>query len=384
MVDLAAPPWLHPDACIIQEGRCCDALALQQMAHAIQPPANRPLAVDGYDLPLLAAHLIAVWQREIPLTLLRGGLPAPESCPESGATLVLESSGTTGTPKRIAKPFAPLLAGIGKAGESGGGRWLLTYDACGFAGLQVLLTVLAGGGTLIAAPGVDLPSLARLAQVETVTHISATPSFWRGLLLTGQCPPLKAITLGGEAADQPLLDALADRFPQARIRHIYASTEQGRLFSVTDGRAGFPASWLAVPPPGCPALSIQDGTLHAGCADTGDRVTLAGDRVLFQGRADLTINVGGTKVDPLLAEARLMALPWVRDAIVYAIPSPITGQLLAADLLLSPERAPENWRATVNGALGDLPPPARPRRLRLVDHIALLPSGKKRRIAEET
>ncbi|MQP67556.1 AMP-binding protein [Niveispirillum sp. SYP-B3756] len=378
MAALPALPWLHPDARLIQDGQVLDSADLLALAGTIRADGGKPLAVEGHDIGTVAAHLIAAWQNACPLALLRGGLAAPDTTGETGAVLLLESSGTTGTPKRIAKPLSGVLAGIGKAGDSGGGRWLLTYDACGFAGLQVLLTVLAGGGTLVAATGADLPTLARLAVQEGVTHLSATPSFWRGLLLSGQRPPLAAITLGGEAADQPLLDALANQFPQARIRHIYASTEQGRLFSVADGKAGFPARWLESPP-----LSIQDGTLHVGGVDTGDRVAQVGDRVLFQGRADLAINVGGTKVDPLLAEGRLLALPGVRDAVVYAIPSPITGQLLAADLLLSPELAAGEWRAAVAGVLADLPPPARPRRLRRVDHIALLPSGKKRRIAEE-
>lgn len=382
MTALPPPPWLHAGACLIQDGQRLDAEALLARAAAITT-GDGPLAADGADIGRLSAHLIAAWQQEKPLSLRRGGLPVPEMLSETGATLLLESSGTTGTPKRIAKPFAHVLAGIGRAGDNGGGRWLLTYDACGFAGLQVLLTVLTGGGTLVAAPGADLPLLAKLAVAEGVTHLSATPSFWRGLLLTGQRPALTTITLGGEAADQPLLDVLATQFPQARIRHIYASTEQGRLFSVSDGKAGFPAAWLENPPSGCPPLSIRDGILHAGGADTGDRVVRVGDRVLFQGRGDLTINVGGSKVDPLLAETRLLALAGVRDALVYAIPSPITGQLLAADLLLSPELAAGDWRAAVAAALADLPPPARPRRLRPVDHIALLPSGKKRRIAEE-
>jgi len=38
---------------------------------------------------------------------------------------------------------------------------------------------------------------------------------------------LRQITLGGEIADQAVLDALARRFPGARITHVYASTEAG-------------------------------------------------------------------------------------------------------------------------------------------------------------
>ena len=42
---------------------------------------------------------------------------------------------------------------------------------------------------------------------------------------------------------------LSKRFPEARITHIYASTEAGVGFAVKDQKAGFPASFLADPPP---------------------------------------------------------------------------------------------------------------------------------------
>jgi hypothetical protein len=55
---------------------------------------------------------------------------------------------------------------------------------------------------------------------------------------------LRQITLGGEPADQTVLSALALAFPSARVAHIYASTEAGVGFSVTDGQAGFPQEYL--------------------------------------------------------------------------------------------------------------------------------------------
>src|SRR5690606_22600689 len=52
------------------------------------------------------------------------------------------------------------------------------------------------------------------------------------------------ITLGGEIADTQILKSLRYQFPSAKIRHIYASTEAGVGFSVNDGKAGFPVSYL--------------------------------------------------------------------------------------------------------------------------------------------
>ncbi|WP_245837792.1 AMP-binding protein [Niveispirillum lacus] len=335
----------------------------------------------------LAAALIAAWQRGVPLALLRGGLPAPDLRAVTGRVLLLETSGTTGTPKRISRPFDAILSGIAVPRDGDGGRWLLTYDASGFAGLQVLLTVMSGGGTLLAEPGADAATLVRLAAQQQATHISATPSFWRLMLLSGAHPPLARITLGGEAADQPLLDALARCFPSIPIRCIYASTELGRLFTVTDGKAGFPAAWLSHTP-GPYSFRIWNDILQVAIngmwCDTGDLVELVGDRVLFRGRNDMVLNVGGSKVNPALAEARILALPGVDDAVVYGVPNPITGTILVADIVASDWRGDEHWQSRVTGSLADLPAAARPRRLRLLDRLPLSAAGKKRRLAEET
>lgn len=380
MPSIPSPPWIHSGFRLLIGGR---EWAWADIAEHL--PENGPFIADGHDLPRLIATLAAGWFRQQPVALLRGGLPIPDRIESQGRLLLLETSGTTGTPKRIARPFDSVLNGIEPA-RGPGGRWLLTYDPCGFAGLQVLLTTLVGGGTLLADPDANAADLVRLAIKGGATHISATPSFWRLMLLSGATPPLVRITLGGEAADQPLLDALAERFPGVPVRCIYASTELGRLFSVADGREGFPASWL-LQPPGSHSFRVWNDMLQVCCAgqwhDTGDLVELAGDRVLFRGRNDLVVNVGGAKVNPTLAEARLLAMPGVTDALVYGIPNPITGAVLAADIVAASWADDAEWRSRAAAAVSDLPPAARPRRLRLVDSLPLSAAGKKQRIAEE-
>ena len=81
---------------------------------------------------------------------------------------------------------------------------------------------------------------------EGVNAMSATPTLWRKILMSdaSRSLALRSITLGGEIADQQVLSTLASTYPSARIRHIYASTEAGTGFSVTDGKAGFPVSFL--------------------------------------------------------------------------------------------------------------------------------------------
>ena len=203
--------------------------------------------------------------------------------------------------------------------------------------------------------------------------------------------PLVAVTLGGEAADQPLLDRLTVRFPKARLRHIYASTEAGALFAVADGRAGFPAAWLDEAPDGL-ELRIADGVLEvrspraapgvvdsAGWLATGDLVERRGERVLFTGRLDGLVNVGGVKVSPETVERRLLAVDGVADAAVVAVASPITGHLLTATIVPTPGVEEAVLRAALRAATADMPPAARPRALTFADHIPLSAAGKKSR-----
>ncbi|WP_377810745.1 class I adenylate-forming enzyme family protein [Azospirillum sp. A29] len=383
------PDWLHPAFRLI-EGEdsfvWADLTALPVPAGGIVP-ADRPSRV--------LAALAAAEAAGQGLLLARGAADPEGWQPEQGFTVTLESSGTTGTPKRLRHDFARLRGRLRGAAEDGA-RWLLTYDPGAFAGLQVMLTAAAAGALLVAVPGGSGGTIAALAQAarrHAVTHVSGTPSFWRAFLMAlGDAElPLAAVTLGGEAADQPLLDRLAARFPNARLRHIYASTEAGALFAVADGRAGFPAAWLDDAPDGL-ALRIVDGVLDVrspraapGVADgegwlsTGDLVERQGDRVLFAGRLDGVVNVGGVKVSAEAVERRLLAVDGVADAMVMAVPSPITGHLLTATIVAAPGVDEATLRAGLRAAAADLPPAARPRALTFADHIPLSAAGKKSR-----
>ncbi|MEA1674276.1 AMP-binding protein [Nitrospirillum sp. BR 11163] len=411
--------WLDPACRLVQDGQVHERSALVGRARDLAErlgPVGRMAAMAATPLAVATA-LLAARFRNAELFLLRGSdVPAgvdalvdadgrvirlSDGAPgtASNFTLVLESSGTTGTPKRLCHDFDRLAARV-QAGRGRGGVWLATFDPGGYAGLQVLLTVLRGGGALVAGDAHDVPALADLAQRHAVTHISATPSFWRAFLLTGKSPPLKALTLGGEPADQPVLDRLAAAFPGGTIRHIYASTEAGALFAVADGRAGFPAAWLETGVEGTD-LAVRDGVLFVrgprlataladgrrlidadGWYATGDRVEVVGDRVLFRGREDGVVNVGGVKVMPDAVEALIQAVPGIVDAAVRVRPSPITGHLLTAQLVAAPGQDPAALRSQVAAALADLPPAARPRRLDFVTELELSPSGKKKRVHE--
>ncbi len=318
------------------------------------------------------------------------------------ARIHMMTSGTTGRPKVAAHSLKSLLSRVRGAASfpaNREGKWLLTYQPTGFAGVQVILTALLSRG-LIVVPEQRTPAgFYEAALRHAVTQISATPTFWRSLLMVAEPGALKLrqITLGGEAADQATLDRLKAAFPEARITHIYASTEAGVVYAVHDGREGFPSAWLEQPSQGI-ELRIRDGFLQIKTANamrgyvteseqpllgdgwlaTADRCEIKGDRVYVIGRQDSTINVGGSKVYPLAVETFLLALPGVAEARVFGVKNPVSGALVAADVVLAPGQDKDEAKTRILTACREgLAGYQVPRILKIVDSIQVGASGKK-------
>jgi len=271
---------------------------------------------------------------------------------------IIPTSGTTGEPKLVSHTLASLCRTVKSRSDAAESlTWGLLYEPTRFAGLQVLLQALGGGGRVIVPTRADLVADVELLARLGCTALSATPSFWRKLAYGGLLDrlSLRTVTLGGEAADQLIINLLASHFPSAAIRHIYASTEAGVGFSVSDRMAGFPATWLNQPPAGVGLRVRQtDGMLllKPTCADqefvgraepllgsdgwmeTGDLVEQRGDRFHFLGRANGCINVGGQKVHPLSVEEVILGVPGVQAARVFGRRNPILGALVAAEVVV--------------------------------------------------
>jgi acyl-coenzyme A synthetase/AMP-(fatty) acid ligase len=320
-----------------------------------------------------------------------------------GFSVSLMTSGTTGRPKLVRHSVESLTAATRVARTTLGAddRWLLTYQPTTFAGLQVILTAVCSQAALVTATGRTPAEFVEAAASFAATHISGTPTFWRSFLLASlgrELPRLRQITLGGEAVDQPTLDRLASRFPSARITHVYASTEAGSLFAVHDRRAGFPAAWLTGVRTAGVTLRVRDGVLEVrsprrtaglvggmaptisddGWLVTGDLVRVEGDRIYFQGRTDDVINVGGGKVYPQEIEEFLLSCAGVIEARVRGVSNPISGTILAAEVILDGGEDPA-WRRIelLRLCQANLPAHKAPRLVRVVKEIASHDSGKK-------
>jgi acyl-CoA synthetase (AMP-forming)/AMP-acid ligase II len=266
---------------------------------------------------------------------------------------LLPTSGTTGTPKLIAHTFDSLTRSMTCRRIGDDYTWGCLYSLRRFAGLQVFLqSWMCSTPLILNEEYADFNDvIARFIRFEC-NALSATPSMWRIMSMHPLFDrmALNQITMGGEIVDQAVLDMLAKRFPAARITHIYASTEAGVGFAVSDGRAGFPTHYLVHPPLGV-AMRIDDQkhlrfaikleqSLQVGTEnewiDSGDVVDIQGDRVRFLGRANGSINVGGNKVMPEEIESVINELPEVAFVQVRARTSAMLGSLVEAAITLTP------------------------------------------------
>jgi acyl-coenzyme A synthetase/AMP-(fatty) acid ligase len=281
------------------------------------------------------------------------GSPTPEV--RYSTVWVLATSGTTGTPKLIEHSTESLTKTCKVDLERGKGFvWGLVYDPFSFAGLQVVLQALASGSTLVLCNRIqEIAAQATLLRETHANALSATPTYWRKLLMSGglQGHALRQITLGGEVADLSVLNALKSAFPLARVAHIYASTEAGVGFSVTDGLAGFPKSYLdegvagnelriddsgallVKPEKHIPSSSGGASLANAeGFIDTGDLVEIRDGRIHFLGRESGAINVGGNKVIPEEVESVIREVEGVGEVLVKPRLSSVMGQLVTAEI----------------------------------------------------
>lgn len=322
-----------------------------------------------------------------------------------GATRwLLATSGTTGTPKLIEHTLRSLSRSCRCDSRRGAEYvWGLLYDPARFGGLQVLLQALLAGSALVLLDGLPISRQVELLLQGGVNALSATPSLWRRLLMDERSTqlPLRQVTLGGEIADAVILQVLRSRYPQARLVHIYASTEAGVGFAVQDGLPGFPVRWLATGEAGIdlrvrndghllirPRLPVGGGEIARrtdaeGYLDTGDLVLLQGDRVLFLGRDSGVINVGGNKVSPEQIESFLRLIPGVIDARVSGRHSSMMGQLVAAELVIAPDRERSALRREIlQQCRAGLERWQVPALLDFVDTLPETPAGKRERIME--
>lgn len=324
----------------------------------------------------------------------RRGLPA---LVEQRVALVVETSGSSGTPKRVALSADAVLASAA-ASESalgGPGQWVLALPTNYIAGINVLTRSIAAGidPVAVAAGPFTAASFVTAARAltEKVRFTALVPAQLATLLdddaAVAELRAFARVLIGGQVTPVPLRERAESL--GIDITRTYGSTEtsggcvyDGEPIGTTTVRIVDDEVWLGGPTLaegylGDPALTaerfvVADGAHWFRTADAG---SWDGERLTVTGRRDDVLVSGGVKVSVGAVERVLREQDGFADAVVVAARDDRWGEVPVA-FTVSPRPA-DDAIAAVGARLGA---PARPARVVRIDRMPLLPSGKADRV----
>lgn len=325
--------------------------------------------------------------------------PLTRSLIDAGeAGLIVFSSGSTGQPKAMLHSFPQLIDKFSLPRRAWRGLGFLLFDHIG--GLNSLLHSLFNGGTLITLSARDPDTVCRAIEAHRVELLPTSPTFLKMLLLSGaherhDLSSLRLVTYGTEVMPDLTLAQLVRVFPEVRFQQTYGLSELGVLRSKSRSSG---SAWVRVGGEGV-ETRVEGGTLRIrtqhrmlgylnapspfdeeGWMDTGDQVLVDGEHLRFLGRATELINVGGEKVLPAEVEGVILELPQVVDVTVWGEANPVTGHVVAAEVVLSSPMDDKELRRLVRGhCRARLERFKVPMLVRQTDHIPHSTRFKKRR-----
>ena len=289
--------------------------------------------------------------------------------------LVVETSGSSGTPKRVVLSQDAVRASVATSATrvGGSGRWALVLPPSYVAGVQVICRSLIAGHEPV------------LSLEEDFDFVSLVPTQLRRALAdpssTERLAGARAVLLGGGPIDPALRTDASARGIRVVATYGSAETAGGCVYD------GLPLDGVAVALAADGRIRIGGPTLFDGYLDdpvltaevvvdgwfhTSDAGELDEDgRLRVLGRIDDMVISGGVKVPVTAVATRLRAHPDAGDVEVLGRPDPVWGQVVVAFLTGSLDLATaRDWVAA------EQPRTWAPRRVVRLDAIPLLPNGK--------
>ena len=240
-------------------------------------------------------------------------------------------------------------------------------------GLNTLFNGLSTGALIVAPQNRDPETIAQAIQNQKVKLLPASPTFLNLFLISGvpskyDLSSLRFITYGTEPMPQSLLKRIKEAFPKAKLIQTFGTSETG--ISQTSSRSST-STLIKFDDPNT-EYKIVDGELwlrsksqilgylnhemsrftEDGWFKTGDLLEPASQEegenyFRIVGRKQEMINVGGEKVTPSEVESTLLEIPEIADCLVYAENNAITGQIVAAEIVLKENSAPKTMKRTI-------------------------------------
>lgn len=269
-----------------------------------------------------------------------------EALQKSTSEITIFTSGTTGQPKKVIHSINTLTRSVRLGDKYKGQVWAYAYNPTHMAGLQVFFQAFENQNTLVNVFNMQRNDIYQKIEKYQITHISATPTFYRLLLpYEKDYPSVIRVTLGGEKSDKHLYENINKIFPNAKINNVYASTEAGSLFAAN-------GDCFQIPEKIRDKFSVVNDELliHKSLLGRSDSFNFdedyyhSGDLIewvdkekgifRFKSRKNELINVGGYKVNPGEVEDAINSIEGVRQSLVYGKANSILGNVLIAEVQL--------------------------------------------------
>ena len=255
--------------------------------------------------------------------------------------IAIYTSGTTGAPKKVIHPLSLLMRNIKISEKHGSDIWGFAYNITHFAGVQVFLQAFMNKNPIINLFNNTLDNADMLLRKYKCTCISATPTFYRNFIFlhNEENKNIKYATFGGEQFNNALMVKANNKFPNAKIRNIYASTEVGSLLSGVNDSFKIPEKLKSLV-----KISSENHLLiHSSLLeknqiiddwyDTNDIVAMNEDGTFkILSRDSDFINVGGYKVNPEEVESCILQIDGVLDVAVIGRSNSVLGNILIANI----------------------------------------------------
>jgi acyl-coenzyme A synthetase/AMP-(fatty) acid ligase len=273
--------------------------------------------------------------------------------------------------------------------------WAFAYNPTHFAGLQVFFQAVLNCNPMIYIFEQPAMKIGEIINKYGVTHISATPTFYRLRLqqLSGSYESVVRLTSGGEKFEPSLQQSLEKIFSDAKFRNVYAITEagsllesEGELFQIPEERSDkirITEDNELVVHKSLLGKSVSD-SLDGDWFHTGDLIEdVDGDRFRFVGRRSDFVNVGGYRVNPHQVEEHINTVDEVDVAVVSARESSVTGHILVAEIQPTEDVDSDVVKSAVKDKVDELERWKQPRVIDVVDCIDQSRSGKRVRRKEK-
>ena len=307
--------------------------------------------------------------------------------------VVVETSGSSGEPKRVVLSRSAVLASVAATERrlGGAGRWLLALPVAYVAGLQVVVRALTAGHppTLLEEHG----TVAAAAAARDLDFVSLVPTQLHRLLEdpeeTAALRSFRTVLVGGGPVDPGLRERAAASGVSVVATYGSAETAGGCVYDGVAldgvGLAVDAAGRLRITGPvlfdgyeGDPRLTAA--SLVDGWFLTSDAARIDDDgRLQVLGRVDDMVVSGGINVPAPAVARRLRAHPAVAEAEVLGVPDAEWGNRLVAFVVLD-DRGGLDLDGTRGWVSETHPRSWAPRQLVVLDAIPLLANGKPDRI----